>query len=93
MFLNDLVPEALKQNGDLNSPSCNNVIKADCTPTVRFEEYHQEPESDEYHHVYVLEEAVLVESLAEILVTGTRVDSFPERGASAVQNHYHQLGK
>lgn len=78
MLFNDRMPESLKEYGDLNSPSCDNIIKSDCTPTVGFEEHHQKAESDEYHDMYVLEEVVLIESHTEVLHPSTRVDSVPE---------------
>jgi hypothetical protein len=87
------MPEPLKQNGDLDSPSCHNKVEAYCTPTVRFEENHEEPESNENHDMDVLKEMVLVESGAEVHHFSSRVNSFPERSTSAVKDQHHKLSQ
>ncbi len=91
MLFDCAMPEALKQNGDLDGPSCDNKVEAYCTPTVRLEEDHEEPESDENHDMHILEEVVLVESGAEVHHIRSRVNSVPERSASSVKNQYHKL--
>jgi hypothetical protein len=91
MLFDCSMPEPLKQNSDLDGPSCDNKIEANCTPTVRLEEDHEEPESDENHDMYVLEEVVLVESRAEVHHIRAWVNSVTERSATSVKNQNHKL--
>lgn len=93
MLFDGAVPEPLEQNCDLYGPGGDNKVEADCAPTVRLEENHQEAEADENHDVHVLKQVVLVVSFVEPLVQSPRVDSVPERSAPSEQNQHHELSE
>ncbi len=59
VFLNKHVPEAGNQNCDLKGICSDKEVIADRGPAMRFQEYHQEAEANENHHMYILEKWVV----------------------------------
>jgi len=58
IVLCDLIPEVVPENSDLNCPACDKIVISNRRPIVRFQEDHQEAESNEYHNMNVLEHRV-----------------------------------
>lgn len=61
------VEEALHERGPLQGEGCDQEVEADAAETIALEEGHEEAETDEYHHMHVLETYTTQKTESEIM--------------------------